>query len=248
MVEMPHDQIKWDESKISFFWESYSSKDNPETRWMSKGSYAGIMQNTVRFLPKKYLDEKRTICDYGCGTGFFAEELAKQGHKVFGVEQKNIVEILKLEQTTFTPVSDLNTIPDGTLDLIFCLEVIEHLLESELQSALSTWERKLKPGGFLVLSTPNDEDLAKSSIICPNCRTEFHKIQHVRSWQVESISSYLTDSFSVKDFWAGELFFDTESNLIWTFLRKIKFALRTLFSWLRRRKQTPHLMILAVRK
>jgi len=43
--------------------------------------------------------------------------------------------------------------PDGTFDLVFCSEVIEHLTAPEVLARESL--RVLKPGGHLVLSTPN---------------------------------------------------------------------------------------------
>lgn len=56
---------------------------------------------------------------------------------------------------------------DGTFDLVLCLEVIEHVKDRERVDELSTFTfsgvsnclceawRVLKPGGLLVLSTPN---------------------------------------------------------------------------------------------
>ncbi|MGA9822895.1 MAG: class I SAM-dependent methyltransferase [Desulfobaccales bacterium] len=45
-----------------------------------------------------------------------------------------------------------STLPEMTFDLILCSEVIEHIADSA--SAISEMHRLLKPGGILILSTP----------------------------------------------------------------------------------------------
>jgi hypothetical protein len=49
--------------------------------------------------------------------------------------------------------------------------------------------RMLKPGGHVIATTPNEEDLAKGEIICPNCACVFHRIQHMRSLSTGSVEA-----------------------------------------------------------
>ncbi|MDQ3979810.1 MAG: class I SAM-dependent methyltransferase, partial [Actinomycetota bacterium] len=48
--------------------------------------------------------------------------------------------------------------------------------------------RILRPGGALIVTTPNDEQLAQAESICPDCGCIFHPVQHVRSWDKDSLS------------------------------------------------------------
>ena len=75
-------------------------------------------------------------------------------------------------------------IPDCSVDAATLIEVVEHLDDAVLAAALSEARRVLRPGGTLVVTTPNEEDLAASTRECPDCQAEFHIYQHVRSWTI----------------------------------------------------------------
>lgn len=76
-------------------------------------------------------------------------------------------------------------------DGILSVEVIEHLSDERLESTLGLIKRLLQPGGVIVFTTPNDEDLAASRLYCPECDHVFHRWQHVRSWNRRSLSKLL---------------------------------------------------------
>ncbi|MEE9301540.1 MAG: methyltransferase domain-containing protein [Alphaproteobacteria bacterium] len=96
------------------------------------------------------------VLDIGCGTGVNAEALAAKGHEVSGIDISPVA-IEKFRARGFDgAVCNINEeIPfeDGTFDLVFGSDVIEHIIDTE--RALSEMNRVLRPGGQLVLSTPN---------------------------------------------------------------------------------------------
>ncbi len=51
----------------------------------------------------------------------------------------------------------LDEVPDGSVDAVVILEVIEHIALANVFGFLDTVERKLKPDGRLIISTPNAE-------------------------------------------------------------------------------------------
>ena len=71
------------------------------------------------------------------------------------------------------------------------IEVVEHLDDATLPAVLAEARRLLRPGGSLLVTTPYREDLAASTIQCPECGAEFHTIQHVRTWTPSSLRSVL---------------------------------------------------------
>jgi hypothetical protein len=78
------------------------------------------------------------------------------------------------------------------MDVVFCLETIEHVLPHHLDPLFRELARVLKPGsGRLLITTPNGEDLARNQVCCPECGSIFHRYQHVHSWTRESLSSFL---------------------------------------------------------
>ena len=96
------------------------------------------------------------VLDVGCGSGANSIELARKGHRVHGVDVSEAA-IARYRSHGFDGrVADIESglgYPDNSFDLVFCSEVIEHLTCPEVLA--SEIGRVLKPGGMLVLSTPN---------------------------------------------------------------------------------------------
>jgi 2-polyprenyl-3-methyl-5-hydroxy-6-metoxy-1,4-benzoquinol methylase len=99
---------------------------------------------------------KLDIIDVGCGSGANSVELAAKGHRLHGVDLSEAA-IERYRAHGFEGrACDIETgldYPDATFDLAFCSEVIEHMTSPELLAA--EIYRVVKPGGHLVLSTPN---------------------------------------------------------------------------------------------
>jgi 2-polyprenyl-3-methyl-5-hydroxy-6-metoxy-1,4-benzoquinol methylase len=99
---------------------------------------------------------KFEILDVGCGSGANSEALAARGHTLHGVDLSETA-ITRYRSRGFEGrVGDLESglgYPDAMFDVVFCSEVIEHMTSPEVLAAEMC--RVLKPGGLLVLSTPN---------------------------------------------------------------------------------------------
>lgn len=97
------------------------------------------------------------VADIGCGTGAFAEWLALKNPswRVTGFDFSNkLVESSRHFQfISCNFASDL--LPNNSFDLIVSWEVIEHLPYERLSFFLDNIGQALRPGGKLILSTPN---------------------------------------------------------------------------------------------
>jgi SAM-dependent methyltransferase len=100
------------------------------------------------------------VLDYGCGDGSFLAMLLHSGVtplKAVGAEiAPDLVEdcTRRLSATgiRFIAVSDLDQRPSGSFDVIFCMEVLEHV--TDVDAILSRLECLLAPGGQLIISVP----------------------------------------------------------------------------------------------
>jgi len=78
--------------------------------------------------------------------------------------------------------------PDASFDVVFLVEVIEHLLDDQIAPVLAEVRRLLATGGAVVVTAPNAEDLSAESVRCPDCGGVFHQFQHLRSLDPQSIA------------------------------------------------------------
>lgn len=100
-----------------------------------------------------------SILDVGCGNGFFLSELHRalgRDHAYHGVDYS----AYKIKKAGALPYEFRQCnleegIPhaDATFDVVYSGEVIEHLYNPDLM--LEECHRILKPGGLLILTTPN---------------------------------------------------------------------------------------------
>ena len=100
--------------------------------------------------------ENLTALDVGCGVGEFMVILRDLGFTVQGIdgsqEQMNIVCSMGFEGKVADLEGGLPYASESFL-LVTCLELIEHVARSE--ELLGEIHRVLRPGGYLLLSTPN---------------------------------------------------------------------------------------------
>lgn len=98
--------------------------------------------------------------DIGCGPGTFIGTLGNE-HTSTGVDIA--AEQIAFAQTrygtagkSFTSIDgDLGAFADGSFDVVTIIELVEHLVPEKSERLLQDAIRVLKPGGTLLISTPN---------------------------------------------------------------------------------------------
>lgn len=205
----PH-EIDWTSEKISRYWNFHVNFYSVEDSWFTKMVGKGILR-----FAKKHVKLEGNILDYGMGKGFLIGYLLKEikslDTKIFGCDFS--LESVKNANSSFSSFKNyqesllLVNLPsdfqDKYFDLVFFIEVIEHLTDEFLSASLMELQRIIKPGGIIFISTPNNEELNKNKIFCPECGSIFHKIQHVRSFNESSLSN-LMNEFGFEQIFCGE--------------------------------------------
>jgi SAM-dependent methyltransferase len=115
-----------------------------------------------RFLCKHVRPGDRAL-DLGCGDGTFTALLAKAGAQPVGVEVAESA--LRRARAAhpqirfaLTPLDGPLPLDDGSFDLVWASEVIEHIADTARW--LSEVRRVLRPAGRLLLTTPDHPRLA----------------------------------------------------------------------------------------
>jgi cyclopropane fatty-acyl-phospholipid synthase-like methyltransferase len=107
----------------------------------------------------EYLSEVPTrdnICDLGCGAGWTTAILGYFG-RALGVELSDVQR--QREQYGHCEFVSADVLkwdcPDGLFNIVVSIEVIEHIPYLQQPAYLGVAYRLLKPGGYLILTTPN---------------------------------------------------------------------------------------------
>jgi ubiquinone/menaquinone biosynthesis C-methylase UbiE len=132
--------------------EDYYLRSKIHPKWIR---HQRILQLVKEFIPKR----DSLILDVGCGPGFLACDLAKQGYQGFGIDiSDSMINLSKdnlkdkgwnfsvrdVEQTRFE---------ENKFDCIIASGVIEYMNED--LKMLQELQRILKPGGYLIINVTN---------------------------------------------------------------------------------------------
>ena len=189
---VPH-EIEWTPARVERFWNFYSSNT------ALAGSYFALSagKSLLAFIGRRI--KIGQAIDIGCGAGDLIGYLLEQGHQAIGADSSEAS--LAKVRTRFEGkpgfggavrmVDGRIDLPDSSADTAFILEVVEHMDDETLTSALAEAHRVLRTGGHIVLTTPNEEGLDASRIMCPECGGIFHRVQHVRAWSKNTLARYV---------------------------------------------------------
>ncbi len=125
----------------------------PEANWVPAPRYLLRRELVMRHLAGV---QPCRVLDIGCGPAVLLSELASQGFDAYGVDDSSkalaLAEVFNRPEHALTLRNALDPAWKGTFDLMLSFEVIEHL-EQDVE-AMSDWRAYLKPGGWMILSTP----------------------------------------------------------------------------------------------
>ena len=122
-----------------------------------RGTESEIAERISRYLT--LLEGRGEVLDLGCGRGEAIELLAARGVVARGVDASvaMVEECRKkgLRATVGDLFETLSREPEGTLGAVISFHVIEHLPADSLDRLVRLAWRALRPGGLLLLETPN---------------------------------------------------------------------------------------------
>jgi O-antigen chain-terminating methyltransferase len=115
---------------------------------------------------KAIYDDCRVI-DLGCGRGEWLELMADEGFEAHGVDlDESMLAAHKAEGLSVTKADAmeyLQALHNDSVVLVSGFHIIEHIAFESLQKLVSEAFRVLRPGGLLILETPNPESLSVST-------------------------------------------------------------------------------------
>lgn len=200
-------RMEWSPDNVRLFWEYWSQRPDLEDRYFARQVGEAVLEFVSCYAPLV----GAMVLDLGSGPGFLVDRLLNRGARVHAadVSERSIARLEKRlagrEGWLGARLLDGPSIPwpNGTFDLVCCLETIEHLTDVECAQTLAEARRVLKPSGKLLVTTPNEERLEENLTLCPNCGSIYHRMQHLRSWSAADLARALEQAgFDVR-FCAG---------------------------------------------
>ncbi|MFZ5933392.1 class I SAM-dependent methyltransferase [Pseudomonas sp. HS6-2] len=132
-----------------------------------RGTREAIKQRLQIYLPfiRPLLDlyPDAQALDVGCGRGEWLEILVENGFNAMGVDMdEGMLEACKarnLPAKKADALSYLQTMPSNTHCVLTGFHIAEHIPFESLKALVAEAHRVLRPGGLLILETPNSENL-----------------------------------------------------------------------------------------
>ncbi len=224
----PH-EIIWTREKSARIWSYFSSNNALEDKYFSKQ----VGDSIIHFV-QQHIDLSGNILDFGCGPGFLIEKFLSKNIPCQGLDfSPAAIQVVKTKfdgNENFRGVTLAEKIPtpiaNDEFDSIFFIETVEHLLPDELMETLQEIHRITRTGGYVILTTPNEENLEQQKIICPECGCIFHTFQHVSSWTKAKLS-LLMENAGFKEVVCKTTRFRPKSRLnrlknVWSKVKQVK--------------------------
>jgi 2-polyprenyl-3-methyl-5-hydroxy-6-metoxy-1,4-benzoquinol methylase len=146
----------YQQARARYYTTHFKAFQSPE---MDVATFRYYQEKLGSTLP---VDKTVPILEVGCGLGKFLATLEQLGYSnMRGVDPSGeMVELAR--QNTGAPIAHaadvpayLAAVPDGELERIYMLDVIEHVEKSQVVPLVTSLHAKLRPGGMLVVTTEN---------------------------------------------------------------------------------------------
>lgn len=130
----------------------------------SRDTIKDRLRTYARFTdPLLQLPGSRAALDLGCGRGEWLELLGESGFDAQGVDlDEGMLAACRergLNARHGDALAALRAQPDGSLALVSCFHLVEHLPFDLVRDLIAEALRALQPGGLLIMETPNPENL-----------------------------------------------------------------------------------------
>lgn len=178
-------RLEWTPDLVSAFWDGVS-----HTRLVEL-SFGRAAASSLVSAVWNHLSHAGTHLDLGAGDGDLVAELLGAGLRVAAFEpsreRRSVLESRFRDEPGFLGCVDRAS--ETSFDVVFLCEVIEHVLEADFDAFLTNLGRQVRPGGTLIVTTPNTEDLDLNSALCPVCGHLFHRWQHQRAMTAATLEA-----------------------------------------------------------
>jgi 2-polyprenyl-3-methyl-5-hydroxy-6-metoxy-1,4-benzoquinol methylase len=155
--------VAWQRYNPDYFWQEYLPSMGITDGQFDLNAFDGHYAQVLRIIQGSRPSGR--LLEVGCGAGFLLKAAQRKGWDVVGLEVsaaavefvRNSLE-LEVHQCTIHEAA----FPAESFDAVAMFETIEHLFDP--QETLQAVYRCLRPGGVIVLSTPNFNAISRYAL------------------------------------------------------------------------------------
>lgn len=196
------------------YYEQYNWKESNLNEHLK-----GKVEKIFKMIPP----DVYSIIDIGCGDGKITNRLA-ENFDVTGVDRSEKA-LAYVKTKKILSSSDSINVPDGSFDMVFSSELLEHIGETIFQKSIQEMKRISKK--YIFITVPNDETIEKGYVKCPECGFIFNRSYHLRNLNLKKIKKLFPEYRVLKSFTYG-----TGNRGYHPFLLKIKHKLVPSSAWI----------------
>jgi ubiquinone/menaquinone biosynthesis C-methylase UbiE len=142
--------------------------------------------------------DAKIVLDIGYGSGYLSWLLTKRKHNVLAIDISFDL-LVKARGDLYTEITkiqaDAQNLPfaEESIDTVVASEVVEHI--PDYMKAYAEMWRVLIPGGTLILTVPNNQEI--NPIYCPKCGCKFTLGGHLHSFDKIKMACELKSWFNI---------------------------------------------------
>jgi len=185
--DRPVAPLEWNDELLASFWGYYAQHRQEDY-------FTGLFGDRILELTRRFYAADAIVCDYGCGSGFLLEKLLRS-HRAAGCDlsEDNLAAVRRRvgNHPNLVATFRVGSPPvDMRFDALYAVETVEHVLARHEEGFFHNLAELLRPGGVVVVTTPHAENLDAEIVFCPGCRHTFHRWQHVRSFDADTLAGF----------------------------------------------------------
>lgn len=137
------------------------------------------------------------VLDLGCGDGLYLPELGAHGACVYGVDRSRVALARAAAAAPDAVLRETGSgerlpLDDNSVDRVWCCDALEHVIDT--QTVLSETRRVLRPGGELLVVTPDHSRRLRLRLALAGWEEHFDPFSpHLRFYTARSLAGALED-------------------------------------------------------